>query len=92
MGERKLEFWTEIMGERDKWLEAIKFSRKTAKDNKRSISRVPRNLNKLVNLLESEGVSRISLESEQEKNRISQVYLEMFIYINIEDLLIYLKC
>jgi len=92
MGEKKLEFWTEFMGERDKWLEAIKYSRKTAKDNKRSLSRIPRNLNKLVKLLESKGISRISSESEQEKNRISQVYLEMFISIKIEDHLKYLKC
>ena len=78
MGDVKFELYTEIMGERDIWFEAIKNSRRTAKDFKNSLSRLPRNLNKLVKMFEREGLSSISIESEQEKNRISQVYLEMF--------------
>ena len=81
MGDRKFELCTEIKGERDKWFEAIKNSRRTAKDYKNSISQMPRNLHKIINIYEKEGLSKIYTICENEKTKICNNFSEMFIII-----------
>ena len=56
-----------MKGERDKWFEAIRCARKTAKDFKLSITKKPRNLNKLCNIIEKEGISSLRERCENEK-------------------------
>lgn len=80
MGDRKFELCTEIKGERDKWFEAIKNSRKTGKDYKNSISHKPRNLNKILNFFEKEGMSKIFTICENEKNKLCQNFTDMYYF------------
>ena len=77
MGDKKIDMCTEFKGERDKWFEAIKNSRRTSKDYKNSISQNPRNFNKILNIYEKDGLSKIYSLCENEKNKICQNFSEM---------------
>ncbi len=62
---------TEVKGERDLWFEYIKNSRKTAKDVKNSVTKKPRNINKLCNVLESHsGEEKLKKICEEEMEKI----------------------
>lgn len=76
-GYRKYEFFSEMKGERDRWFEAIRCSRKTGKDFKMSITNKPRNLNKLCNIIRKEGVSALREICEKEKQQIIGDYQKM---------------
>jgi len=77
MGDRKYEVQSEIKGERDLWFEYIKNSRKTAKDVKTSLTKHPRNINKLCNILESLGEDKLKKICEDEKDKIVSNYKDI---------------
>jgi hypothetical protein len=70
MGDRKYEFLSDFKGERDMWYEVLRNSRKTSKDIKNSITKKPRNLNKLSNILDRDGGSKLKEICEKEKEKI----------------------
>jgi hypothetical protein len=77
MGDRKYEFQSEIKGERDKWYMAIKNSRQTAKDIKKSFTKKPRNITKLLKSIETEGSGRLKEICEKEKDNILSNYKDV---------------
>ncbi len=77
MGDKKYEFVSDVKGERDTWYEVLKNSRKTAKDIKISITKKPRNLSKLLSILDKEGASKLKEVCEGEKDKIVGNYAEM---------------
>jgi len=77
MGDRKYEVQSEIKGERDLWFEYIKNSRKTAKDVKNSITKRPRNINKLCNILEANGEEKLRKLCEDERDKIINNYKDI---------------
>ena len=77
MGDRKFELQSGLKGERDFWFEYIKNSRKTAKDVKNSITKRPRNINKLCNILESFGEDKLKKLCEDEKDKIVSNFKEI---------------
>lgn len=77
MGDRKYEFQSVYLGERDKWYEVLKNSRKTAKDVKNSFTKRPRNLERLSNVTETEGVSKLKEICEAEKDKIIGDYKDL---------------
>lgn len=81
MGDRIYEFQSDIRGERDKWYEVLKNSRRTAKDIKNSITGKPRNLNKMLNIYEREGISKIREVCETEKDRLINNYKDMYVIV-----------
>jgi hypothetical protein len=77
VGEKKYEFISDFKGERDMWYEVLRNSRKTAKDIKNSITKKPRNLNKLLAIIEKEGIGKLREFVEKEKEKITGNYWEM---------------
>ena len=77
LGDRKYEVQSEFKGTRDTWFEYIKNSRKTAKDVKTSITKRPRNINKLCNILESNGEEKLKKVCEDEKDKILNNYKDI---------------
>lgn len=69
MGDRKFEFTSAMKGERDKWFEAIKLSRKTAKDYKNSFTKKPRNTTRIKLIKQNEGIDKIRAICEKEKSK-----------------------
>jgi hypothetical protein len=59
------------------WYEILKNSRKTAKDIKSSITKKPRNLCKILAVLEKEGIGNLRDFCEKEKEKIAGDYSEM---------------
>jgi len=59
------------------WYEILKNSRKTAKDIKNSITKKPRNLSKILTMLEKEGIGNLRDSCEKEKGKIAGDYSEM---------------
>ena len=74
--DRVFEFYSEIKGDRDLWFEALKNSRRTAKEIKNSIKKHPRNIQRLANILE-EGQNKLLEELEKEKMKTIGDYKEM---------------
>ena len=56
------------------WYEILKNSRKTAKDIKNSITKKPRNLSKILAVLEKEGIANLRDFCEKEKEKIAGDY------------------
>lgn len=77
MGDRFYEFQTEFKAIRDKWFEVLKNSRKTAKDIKSSITKKPRNLNRLLNVFEKDGPGKLKTIAETEKDNLLLNYKDM---------------
>jgi hypothetical protein len=77
VGEKKYEFISDFKGERDMWYEVLKNSRKTAKDIKNSITKKPRNLSKILSLVDKEGIGKLRDFCEKEKDKIAGNYSEM---------------
>lgn len=77
IGERKFEFETQIKGERDKWYICLKNSRKTSKDIKKSITKKPRNITRLLKIIEHEGIGKLREVCEKERDNIVQNYKDM---------------
>lgn len=82
MGEKKVTVMTSVRGERDIWFDAMKNSRRTAKDIKNSITKKPRNLCKFLNIIEKEGINRIKDICEDERDKITDKIKEMYKYFN----------
>ena len=76
-GNRKYEFQTEMHGERDKWVEVLTNSRRTAKEISQSITKKPRNLCKLIKIEEQEGINKLKLICEEEKDKLVFDYKTM---------------
>ena len=74
--DRVFEFYSEIKGDRDLWFEALKNSRRTAKEIKASVKGNPRNVQRLCNILE-EGQNKLIDELEKEKLKTIGDYKEM---------------
>lgn len=74
--DRVFEFYSEIKGDRDLWFEALKNSRRTAKEIKNSIKKHPRNIQRLESILE-EGQNKLLEELEKEKMKTIGDYKEM---------------
>lgn len=72
MGARIFEFYTQYQYLKDKWSEALLNSFKTCKDIKNSITNKPRNIHKLINILENEGIGSLKLKCEEEIQEISK--------------------
>jgi len=70
MGIRIFEFHTIYQYERDKWKECLTYSLKTCKDIKNSITKLPRNISKLINIHENEGIGSIKSIIEEEIEQI----------------------
>jgi hypothetical protein len=68
---------SEFKGERDRWFEAIRCSRKTAKDFKISITKKPRNLNRISNIVEKEGITALREICEKDKEKCIGCIKEM---------------
>lgn len=66
MGSRIYEFFTLYQYERDKWKECLTNSLKTCNDMKNSITKNPRNIFKLYNIFENEGVGSLKILIEEE--------------------------
>lgn len=77
MGDRKFEFLSTMKGERDKWFEALRCSRKTAREIKNSFTKNPRNVSKLSKILDTEGYDKLKLYCEKEKARYMKGFEEM---------------
>jgi hypothetical protein len=76
-GERKFELLLNVRGERDRWYEVLKNSRKTAKEIKHSITGKPRNLRRLLNVVANSGVKKIEEICIEEIEKLSFNYKEM---------------
>ncbi len=72
MGTRIFEFYTSHEYEREKWKESLNNTFKTCKDMKNSITFQPRNICKLVNIIENEGLGSLKSFIEEEINQILQ--------------------
>jgi hypothetical protein len=59
------------------WYEVLRNSRKTAKDIKLSITKKPRNLNKLLAMIDVEGVNKLKEFCEKEKEKLAGNYEDM---------------
>jgi hypothetical protein len=86
LGERKYEFESEIKGDRDKWYTCLKNSRRTAKEIKKSSTKKPRNISRLVKIIENEGIGKLREVCEKEKDNILQNFKDM--YVNIFNFII----
>lgn len=75
----KHEIYSEIKGDRDKWVEVLKNSRWTAKDIKASKSKHPRNIHKLANMIieNNHNQTKLIAELEREKKSIIGDYTQM---------------
>jgi len=69
LGDRKFVMQSDLKGERDTWFEVLVNSRKTVKDIKLSITKKPRNLNKLQNIINTEGLGKLRDICETEKEK-----------------------
>ena len=78
LGEEKVELMFEIRGLRDKWMELLKNSRKTQKDIAVSITKKPRNLNKLNVMIQQHGIEALKTIADNETTIIDTKYVEMF--------------
>jgi len=79
MGVRIFEFFTIYQYERDKWRECLINSFKTCTDMKNSITKTPRNIFRLLNVFENEGIGSLKIlveEEIQEVLRKTQMYFE----------------
>ena len=70
MGSRIYEFFTVYQYERDQWRECLTNSLRTCKDMKNSITNKPRNICKLINVLDNEGVGSLKIICEEEIDEI----------------------
>ena len=77
MGDRKYEFQSEFKAERDKWYNCLKNSRRTAKEIKRSFTKKPRNISKLLKIFDTEGLNKLKEVAEKEKDSIVNSYKDM---------------
>jgi hypothetical protein len=77
LGHRKYEMQCDYKGERDGWFEALVNSRRTAKEMKMSITKKPRNLSKLVAILEQEGMDKLKDICESERMKCVHGTTEM---------------
>jgi len=59
------------------WYEALRNSRKTAKDVNKSVTKKPRNLNKLLAMIELEGPNKLKEFCEKEKEKLAGNYNDM---------------
>ena len=73
--DRIYEFYSEIKGDRDKWFEVLKNSRKTAKEYKASVTKHPRNV-ELLNSIFEKGQDKFKEKLEEEMNKIVGNYKE----------------
>jgi hypothetical protein len=69
LGERKFEFQSDFKGERDGWFETLVNSRRTAKDIRKSITKKPRNVEKLLAVLEFDGIGKVKDICEVERDK-----------------------
>jgi len=81
MGVRIYEFFTLYQYERDKWRECLTNSLKTCLDMKNSITKTPRNIFKLLNVFENEGIGSVKILIEEEIQDIIKKNL-MYLYNN----------
>lgn len=77
MGDRIFEFQSEIRGERDTWYEVMKNSRRTSRDIKHSITGKPRNICRLNNFIEKDGMNKLKDICDSEKDKIISNYKQM---------------
>ena len=77
MGERKFIFTSEFKYETEKWCEALNISRKSTKEIKASISKRPKNISKLLGILENEGEEKLKEISNQRKEECIKYFSEM---------------
>ncbi len=77
MGDRKYEFNTESKAERDKWYVSLRNSRKTAKEIKKSFTKKPRNITKILKIYESEGITKLRDQCEKEKDALIKNYKDL---------------
>ncbi len=77
MGDRKFEFQSPVKAVRDKWYTCLRNSRKTAKEIKKSITKKPRNITKLIKIVETEGISKLREVCEKEKENLVQNYADL---------------
>lgn len=75
--DRVFEFYSEIKGDRDKWFEVLKNSRRTAKEYQVSITKHPRNVQVLANILSKDGQTKVKEKLEEEKSKIVGDYTKM---------------
>lgn len=75
--DRVFEFYSEMKGERDKWFEVLKNSRRTAKEYQASITKHPKNVQILSNILTKDGQNKLKDKLEEEKNKIIGDYTKM---------------
>lgn len=75
MGSRIYDFYTIYQYERDMWRECLTNSFKTCKDMKNSITNQPRNICKLLNVFENEGLGSLKSLIEEEINEILKINL-----------------
>lgn len=80
MGVRIYEFFTIYQYERDKWRECLTNSLKTCTDMKNSITKTPRNICKLLNVYENEGIGSVKILVEEEIQEILRKTLMYFNY------------
>ena len=73
--DRIYEFYSEIKGDRDKWFEVLKNSRRTAKEYKASVTKHPRNV-ELLNSIFEKGQDKFKEKLEEEMNKIVGNYKE----------------
>ena len=73
--DRIYEFYSEIKGDRDKWFEVLKNSRRTAKEYKASVTKHPRNV-ELLNSIFEKGQDKFKEKFEEEMNKIVGNYKE----------------
>lgn len=83
-GDRFYQFQHRYKAVRDLWFDALRISRKTAKDKKNSITSNPRNTNKLLNIYEKSGIGKIYTIAENEKSNILKNMTNILDYSNLQ--------
>ncbi len=81
MGSRIYEFFTVYQYESDKWRECLTNSLKLCKDIKNSITGKPKNVNRILNIYENEGIGSLKLKIEEDLEEIIKLdekYLTIF--------------
>lgn len=81
MGDRKFEFESEMMADRDRWYFSLKNSRRTAKEFKNSITKKPRNISKLCKIIDTDGIGKLKEIIEKEKDDIVFDYSDMYFFV-----------
>jgi hypothetical protein len=67
LGDRKYEMQSDFRGERDSWFEVLVNSRRTAKEIKASLTGKPRNLTRVLGIIEQEGIVKLKDICEKEQ-------------------------